>query len=96
MNRFIGLINFEKYNLKRGKARLRILAGYSEEEIISKESLKDNIYKFNGKEMTLPEISKLTGVKYQTLFKRIKKNKWSLERAINTPLRSFRTGLFHR
>ena len=43
-------------------------------------------YTYNGESLTLKQWSEKTGVPYATLFNRLKKLKWSLEKTLTTPL----------
>lgn len=54
------------------------------EQAGNKRSVK--LYEYGGRTMSIPEWSKVSGIKYFTLFARIKKYKWSLEEALNTPI----------
>ena len=47
---------------------------------------KNIIIKANGKEMTLPQWSKETGIKQNTIYRRLFIMKWTEEEAVNTPV----------
>lgn len=47
-----------------------------------------NVYSvFNGEKMTLTDIAREVGINHQTIFQRIHGYGWSIEKAINTPVR---------
>lgn len=49
---------------------------------------KQKKYRYNGEAMTITDWSKKLGIPYHTLRKRIVDNGWSVEDAINTPVRN--------
>ena len=51
-----------------------------------------NIYTFNGKTLSLKEWSKETGVPLATLYARLKTYKWSIEKTLSTPGRTYDQG----
>ena len=53
---------------------------------------RDNTYiEYDGKTKTLAEWSEITGINYSTLTYRIKKSHWSIQKALETPVRQFNT-----
>lgn len=49
-------------------------------------SRRNHYIKYNNKIYTLSELSKKTGIKYYTLKSRINNSKWSVEKAVETPI----------
>lgn len=47
------------------------------------------LYKFNNEKLHLYEIARITGIKWATLYRRVKKNKMSAEAAVNKPIRKW-------
>lgn len=44
------------------------------------------LYEYGGRKMSIPEWAKITGIKEDTLFARLKKYGWSVERALTTKI----------
>jgi hypothetical protein len=54
---------------------------------ITGQKEKATLYEHDGKALTLREWSRLTGIPNNTLFVRIKRHGWTLERALRTPVK---------
>lgn len=46
-----------------------------------------NYFAYNGKEYNLAELSEMSGIRYGTLYARIDRYGWSIDRAVNTPIK---------
>lgn len=46
---------------------------------------KPNVYRYQGKDWTLKELSAFTGLKITTIYCRIHRNGWEVDRAVETP-----------
>ena len=49
-------------------------------------------YQYNGQMLTIPELSELTGIRAQTLRKRLEVLGWPVVKAVTTPVRPHTKG----
>lgn len=45
-------------------------------------------FRYEGRDVTISELSEITGIKYHTLFARLNHLNWTMEDAVNTPVKS--------
>lgn len=78
----------KKFNLSQNCVNNRVKKGWDVERIISTHEKKNNKkFKFKGEQKTLMEISKETGLKYDTLHQRIFENGMTLNEAVTKKVR---------
>lgn len=59
-------------------------SGHEAKGIVRKTDRRLRIVRFNDKDMTLPELSEVTGISVKLLYKRIFERKWTVEKATKT------------
>ena len=67
--------------LKRGEKPEDVI----ERNIKKNQKAYKNTYEYLGQEMTLAELSELSGIKAGTIYQRIEVLKWTVEKAVETP-----------
>lgn len=90
--KFLNIIELEpflKCNLRTFTSRMQ--RGWILEDAMSESKLQprriNDIINFNGQDLTLTQWSKITGTPVQTLYDRINKLGWGVEKAFTTPVR---------
>jgi hypothetical protein len=74
----------KKFNIKYCTIHRRLRNGSDLEDALSKPT--EEKYLYGNKMLTLRQISELCGINYEALRKRIKRYKWTMERATTTPI----------
>ena len=92
VNGFTGNLNqiAKHFDIKRQTLSYRLNKGFTIEEAINttvRKSEKFKIYTINGFTGTLIQIAEHFNIKYATLFYRMNNLGWSIEKAVNTPIK---------
>ncbi len=83
-NKRVSLVELsELTGIKQGTLQYRLSKGLSDEEIVKPVG---KYYEFNNKTHTLSEWSKIVNINYDILRDRVKNLKWSIEKALSTPI----------
>ena len=77
----------EKYNIPYQRVWQRYSAGHNIDEIVKSgtKKLKNVLYTFNNKSLTIQQWSFETGIKIPTLRRRLNSDKWTTEQSLTLP-----------
>ena len=81
----------KEYGIKRSIVRYRLLQGWTFEEALSKPAHRHRYLTLNNETHTVKEWGEILGIDYRVITKRIDSHGWSVEKALTTPVRKFKS-----
>lgn len=79
----------KEFNIEYGLAHERMYNGWNAIDALTKPKQRTRLYKYNGNEFTMKQLSEISGLSPTTIKGRMDK-KWDMERIINQPYKSIR------